>query len=79
MARILTWNARGLCNLDAQGSVNMLRKKSKADVIMIQETKVRDKEVIEKTNMWPNDWKWAFCTIKGVLGRNGFSMEPKCC
>ncbi|KAF5176576.1 hypothetical protein FRX31_033837, partial [Thalictrum thalictroides] len=68
MTKLVSWNARGLCNLDAQGSVKSLLKLSKANVVMIQETKVRDCIDGIGSLVFPNGWRWECVPSMGLSG-----------
>ncbi|KAF5205579.1 hypothetical protein FRX31_004834, partial [Thalictrum thalictroides] len=68
MAKFVTWNARGLCNLDAQGSLKTLLSVSKANVVMIQETKA--KEIFDSvwSLIFPIGWRWLGVPAIGLSG-----------
>ncbi|KAF5188732.1 hypothetical protein FRX31_021682, partial [Thalictrum thalictroides] len=68
MAKCVSWNARGLCNLDAQGSVKTLLKLTKANVVMIQETKVWDCIDGISSSVFPNGWRWVGVPSIGLSG-----------
>ncbi|KAF5194682.1 hypothetical protein FRX31_015732, partial [Thalictrum thalictroides] len=68
MAILVTWNARGLCNLDAQGSVKALLNVSKANVVMIQETKVRGNFDGVCNLLFPSGWMWKCVPSVGLSG-----------
>ncbi|KAF5206481.1 hypothetical protein FRX31_003929 [Thalictrum thalictroides] len=75
MAKVLSWNARGLCNLDAQGSVKWLLNKSKADIVMLQETKIKEKAVVDNA-FFPVGWKWEFVPSLGLFGGMLMAWNP---
>ncbi|KAF5200259.1 hypothetical protein FRX31_010154 [Thalictrum thalictroides] len=68
MAKIVSWNARGLCNEAAQESTKTLLRFSKANIILIQEWKVHDREVIDKASMWGSQWKWKWVPSTRLSG-----------
>ncbi|KAF5196675.1 hypothetical protein FRX31_013738, partial [Thalictrum thalictroides] len=76
MAKILSWNARGLCNLDAQGSVKLLLTKSKANVCMIQETKIKELAYVGNANLFPMGWLWKFVPSFGLSGGMLLAWNP---
>ncbi|KAF5195873.1 hypothetical protein FRX31_014540 [Thalictrum thalictroides] len=77
MARIVSWNARGFCNEAAQESMKILLRFSKADIILTQESKVHDREVIDKASMWGSQWKWKWVPSTGLSGGPGTKMRLK--
>ncbi|KAF5182983.1 hypothetical protein FRX31_027430, partial [Thalictrum thalictroides] len=76
MAKVLLWNARGLCNLDAQGSVKWLLNKSKADIVMLQETKIKEKAVVDNASMFPVGWRWEFVPSLRLSGGMLMARNP---
>ncbi|KAF5191738.1 hypothetical protein FRX31_018672 [Thalictrum thalictroides] len=76
MAKVVSWNARGLCNLDSQGSVSMLLKKTKANVILIQETKIKESGGIDDAKLFPKEWKWVCVPSIGLSGGMVLAWNP---
>ncbi|KAF5196960.1 hypothetical protein FRX31_013453, partial [Thalictrum thalictroides] len=68
MTSIVTWNARGLCNEAAQRSVKELIRFSRANIILIQETKIQEGRIIEYASMWGESWKWHWIPSSGLSG-----------
>ncbi|KAF5187905.1 hypothetical protein FRX31_022508, partial [Thalictrum thalictroides] len=68
MAKVVSWNARGLCNLDAQGSVDMLLKMTKANVILLQESKLKESKGIDDAKLLPIGWQWLCVPSIGISG-----------
>ncbi|KAF5194888.1 hypothetical protein FRX31_015527 [Thalictrum thalictroides] len=67
-SKTITWNTRGLCNVAAQGSIKLILRLYMPDVLWVQETKIEDKILVEKAEMWDDDWGWIFMPSMGASG-----------
>ncbi|KAF5190420.1 hypothetical protein FRX31_019993, partial [Thalictrum thalictroides] len=66
--KIISWNARGLCNLNAQGSVATILRMYNPDLLWLQETKIESREVVNEARMWDEEWGWEFLPSVGASG-----------